>query len=150
MYSREVACFQWGTNWILKYYLEGNDRLFGLVVRVPGYRSEGFGFDSRALQEETLVCLERGPLNLVSTTKELLWRNSISSGLESREYCHKDPSRWPRITLYPQIVDTNFADKRVSLLRTEAKNFFFPLLQNFLTSYRVNVTRRICNVISID
>jgi hypothetical protein len=28
------------------------DRLCGLVVRVPGYRSGGLGFDSRALQEE--------------------------------------------------------------------------------------------------
>jgi hypothetical protein len=43
MYNREVACFQLGTNLIFKYYLERNDRLCGLVVRVTGYRSRGPG-----------------------------------------------------------------------------------------------------------
>jgi hypothetical protein len=33
------------------------------------------------------VGLERGPLSLVSTTEELLGRNSKGSGLEIREYC---------------------------------------------------------------
>jgi hypothetical protein len=48
------------------------DRLCDLVVRVPGYRSRGPGFDSRALQEEKkVVGLERGPLSLVSTTEKL-------------------------------------------------------------------------------
>jgi hypothetical protein len=41
------------------------------VVRVLGYRSRGPGFDYRALQKK-VVGLERGPLSLVSTTKELL------------------------------------------------------------------------------
>jgi hypothetical protein len=34
MCSRDVACFQWGTNWIFKYYL---------VVGLPGYRYRGLG-----------------------------------------------------------------------------------------------------------
>jgi hypothetical protein len=41
---------------------------------------------------------ERGPLRLVSTIEELLGRKSIGSDLESREYGHRDPSRWPRGT----------------------------------------------------
>jgi hypothetical protein len=61
-----------------------NDRLCGLVVRVPGYISGGPGFDSRALQEERVVGLEQGPLTLVSTTEELLGRKSSGSGLELR------------------------------------------------------------------
>jgi hypothetical protein len=48
------------------------------------------------------VGLERGPLSLVSTTEELLGRESSASGLEIREYGRRDPSRWPRGTLYPQ------------------------------------------------
>jgi hypothetical protein len=61
--------------------------LCGLVVGVPGYRSGGLGFDPRALQrEKKVVGLERGPLSLVSTTEELLGRNSSGSGLESRKY----------------------------------------------------------------
>jgi hypothetical protein len=55
------------------------DRLCGLLVRVLGYR---------------LVGLERGPLNLVSTTEELLDRKKSSgSCLENREYGRGDPSR---------------------------------------------------------
>jgi hypothetical protein len=48
------------------------------------------------------VGLERGPLSLVSATKELLERKSSCSGLEIREYGRKDPSRSPRGALSPQ------------------------------------------------
>jgi hypothetical protein len=51
-------------------------------------------FDSRRYQIFCeVVGLERGPLSLVSTIEELLGRKSIGSGLENREYCHRDPSR---------------------------------------------------------
>jgi hypothetical protein len=39
------------------------------------------------------VGLERGPLSLVSTIKELLGRNSSGFDLENREYFRRDPSR---------------------------------------------------------
>jgi hypothetical protein len=45
------------------------------------------GFDSRRYQFfSQVVGFERGPLSLVSTTEELLGRNSSGSGLEIREY----------------------------------------------------------------
>jgi hypothetical protein len=69
------------------------DHLCGLMVRVPGYRFGGPGFDSWALQGKKVVGLERGPLSLVSTTEKLLGRNSSGSGLESREYGRRDSSR---------------------------------------------------------
>jgi hypothetical protein len=47
------------------------------------------------------VDLQWGALSLVSTIEELLGRKSSGCGLESREYGLKDPSRWPRGTLYP-------------------------------------------------
>jgi hypothetical protein len=51
------------------------DRLCGLVVRVPGYRSSGPGFDSRRYQIFwEVVGLERGPLSLVRITEELFER----------------------------------------------------------------------------
>jgi hypothetical protein len=60
--------------------------LCGVVVRVPGYRSRGPGFDSRSYQIcWEVVGLGRGPLGLVSTTEELLGRKSGGSGLENRE-----------------------------------------------------------------
>jgi hypothetical protein len=49
-----------------------------------------------------VVGLERVPLRLMSTIKELLGKNSSSFGLENREYGRGDPLRWPRDTLCPQ------------------------------------------------
>jgi hypothetical protein len=52
-----------------------------------------------------VVGLERGPLSLVSTIEELLERKSNGSGIESREYGRRDPSRRPRGILYPQKLE---------------------------------------------
>jgi hypothetical protein len=52
-----------------------------------------------------------------SSIDELLGRKSSGSGLESREYGRRDLSRWPRGTLYPQNVCTNFAEKLLPLVR---------------------------------
>jgi hypothetical protein len=61
------------------------------------------GFDSRRYQSFLeVVGLKRGPLSLVSTTEELLGRKSSCPGLENREYGRRNPSRWPRCTLYRQ------------------------------------------------
>jgi hypothetical protein len=77
--------------------------LCGLVVRVTGYMFRGPGFASRPYQIIwEVVGLERGLLRLVTTIEELLGRKSSGSDLQNWEYCHRDPSRWPRGTLYPQ------------------------------------------------
>jgi hypothetical protein len=68
--------------------------LCGLVVRVPGYRSRGPGFDSRRYHIFWVVVgLKWGPLSLVSIIEELLGRNRSGSGLENREYDRRDPLR---------------------------------------------------------
>jgi hypothetical protein len=98
-------------NWIFKYYLERNDRLCDLVVRVPGYRSRGPG-------------LERRPLSLVNAIEELLGRESSGSGLENRECGRTDPLRWPRNTLYPQInwhSSPTGGGRSVGILRSRTK-----------------------------
>jgi hypothetical protein len=49
------------------------------------------GFDSRRYQTFwELVGVERGPLSLVSTTEEPLGRKSSGSGLENRDYGHRE------------------------------------------------------------
>jgi hypothetical protein len=69
-------------------------RLYGLVVRVPGYISRDPEFDSLPYKIFLEVLgLERGPLRLVSTIEELLGRNNSGSGLENREYGREDPLR---------------------------------------------------------
>jgi hypothetical protein len=67
--------------------MDFEDRLCGLEITVPGYRSRCPGFDSQRYQIFWEVMgLKRGPLSLVSTTEELLGRNISGSGLENREY----------------------------------------------------------------
>jgi hypothetical protein len=81
------------------------------MVRLPLWTSgqnswlyiQRSGYDSRCYQIFwEIIGLERGPLSLVSTTERLLGRKCSGSGLESHEYGRRDPSRWPRGTLYPQ------------------------------------------------
>jgi hypothetical protein len=87
------------------------------------------GFDSQHYQIFwEVVGLERGPLNLVSTVEELLGRKSSGSGLESWEFGSRDPSRWPRGTLYPQkLALTSPTSSSVSIVRsqTQASEFSF-------------------------
>jgi hypothetical protein len=127
------------------------DHLCGLVVRVPGYGSWGPGFDSRRYQIfREVVGLERGPLSLVSTIEELLERKRSGFDLESREYGSRDPSRWPRGTLYPQklaLTSKTSGGRYVSTVRsrTQATEFFYVVLLRHVAF--VNLTRasiRIC------
>jgi hypothetical protein len=75
----------------------------GLVVRIPGYRSRGPGFDTQRYQIFwEVVGLERGPLSLVRIIEELLEWKSSGFGKENRINGRRDPLRWPRDTLYPQ------------------------------------------------
>jgi hypothetical protein len=76
------------------------------------------------------VGLEQGPLSLLSTTEELLERESNGSGLENRDYGCTDSSCWPRGTLYPQkLVLTSLTSGGRSVgivrLRTQATEYSF-------------------------
>jgi hypothetical protein len=102
------------------------------VVRVLGYRSGGPGSIFGATRKK-VVGLERGPLSLVSTTEELLERKSRGSGLESREYGRRDPSRCPLGTLYPQklaITSPTSGGRSVGIVlsRTQTMEFSFSFL----------------------
>jgi hypothetical protein len=89
--------------WIMGILISHIDRLCGLVVRVPSYRSRCPGFDSRRYQIFwKVVGLERGPLSLVRITEELLEWKSSGSGQENRINGRGDPLRWPPNTLYSQ------------------------------------------------
>jgi hypothetical protein len=74
---------------VLCYNMESTIPYFllcSLVVRVSGYRSWGPGFDSQRYQIFwEVVGLERSPLSLVRTTKELLEWKSSGSGLGNRK-----------------------------------------------------------------
>jgi hypothetical protein len=116
-------------DYILVNYWDHFDRLCGLVVRVPGYRSRGPGYDSRHCQIFwEVVGLERSLLSLVSTIEELLGRKFSGSGLENREYDRRDPLCWPRNTFLTQkltLTSATSGDRSVGIVRswTEAVDF---------------------------
>jgi hypothetical protein len=90
------------------------------------------GFESRRYKIFwQAVGLERGPLSLVSTIEELLKRKSSCIGLENREYGHRNPSRWPRGTLYPKkklaLTSPTSGSLSVCIIRswTQATEFSF-------------------------
>jgi hypothetical protein len=87
------------------------------------------------------VGLERGPLRLVNTIEELLGRKSSGSGLEPREYGHRDPSSWPCGTPYSKnlaITSLTSGGLSVGLVRSRTQatdfNFYLPPPPIFLTS----------------
>jgi hypothetical protein len=70
------------------------------------------------------VGLERGPLSLMSTTEELLGRNS------SGEYGHRDPLCWPQGILYPQKLALTLptsGGRLVGMVRLQTKATEFAL-----------------------
>jgi hypothetical protein len=82
------------------------------------------------------VSLERDALSLVSTIVELLERKSSGSGLESRDYGHRDPSRWPRGTLYPQklaLTSPTSGDRSVGIVYSLTKEFILVGISVWLT-----------------
>jgi hypothetical protein len=69
-----------------------------LVVRVPGYRSRGSGFDSQRYQIFwEVVGLERGPFRI---TEELRERTASVPVYKTEINGRGDSLRWPRDTLY--------------------------------------------------
>jgi hypothetical protein len=89
-------------------------------------QSRRSGFDPQRYQIFwEIVGLERGALNLVSITEELLGKKSSGSGIENREYGRRDHwSRWPRDTHYPQqlaLTEPTNGGRSVGIVRSRTK-----------------------------
>jgi hypothetical protein len=129
--NKNILCFLWGTNWIYICYVEesrpplwSSGQSSWQQIRRPGFNSRRYRIFWQT------VGLERSPLSLVSTTEELLDRKCSGSGLESREYGHRDSSCWPRDTFYPQkfaLTSPTIGGRSVSIgqSRNQATEFSF-------------------------
>jgi hypothetical protein len=101
LHNGDVLCFLWGTNWIYISYVEesrpplwSSGQSSWLQIRRPG-------FDSRHYLKKS-----SGSVTGSTQPREYnwgaTWYKSSVSCLENREHGSRDPSRWPRGTLYPQ------------------------------------------------
>jgi hypothetical protein len=107
-----------------------------------------FGFESRRYHIFCVVVgLERGQLSLVSTIEELLRGKGSGSSLENREYGHRDPSRSPCGTLYPQrlaLTSLTSGGRSVGIVRsrTQATKFFYGPTEssNYRSCLGCNIT----------
>jgi hypothetical protein len=105
------------------------DRFCGLVVRVLDCRSRGPRFDSLALQKKV------GVWNGVHSASWVQLRSCLIEKLRllSRKprIRHRDPSRWPRGTLYPQklaITSPTSGCRSVGIVRSRAQTMEFSLV----------------------
>jgi hypothetical protein len=90
------------------------------------------GFDSRHYQEKKGSGFGTGSTQPREYNWGATWLKSSGSCLENREYGRRDPSRWPRGTLYPQnlaITSTTSSGRSVGIVRsrTQTMEFFFCL-----------------------
>jgi hypothetical protein len=87
----DVLCFLWGTNRIYICYIEESRQPLWSSGQSSWLQIQRSGFNSQRYQIfREVVVLEQGPLSLMSTTEELLGRNSSGFGEEIREYGHGD------------------------------------------------------------
>jgi hypothetical protein len=94
-------------------------RLCGLVVRVLGYWSGGPGSIPGTTRK-----ISSGSGTGSTQPREYnwgaTWYKSSGSCLENGEYGRRDPSRWPRGTLYPQklaIISLTSGSRSVGIVR---------------------------------
>jgi hypothetical protein len=99
-----------------------DDRLCGLVVRVHGYRSGGPGSIPGTTRKKS------SGSGTGSTQPREYNLGASYSCLENREYIRRDPSRWPRGTLYPQdlaITSQTSVDSSVGIVRSRTQTMKF-------------------------
>jgi hypothetical protein len=107
-------------------------------------RCRGPGFDSRALQKKS-----SGSGTGLTQPREYnwgaTWWKSSGSCLENREYGRRDPSRWPRCTLYPQklaITSPTSGGRSVGIVRSRTQTmkfsfsfFYLPICNVYKSIY---------------
>jgi hypothetical protein len=100
------------------------------VVRVLGYRSGGPGSIPGTTRKKKSSGSGTGCTQPREHNWGATWKKSNGSCLEIREYGRRDPSRWPRGTLYPQKLPLTSPTSGghsvgIVLSRAQTMEFFF-------------------------
>jgi hypothetical protein len=139
LHNGDVLCFLLGTNSIYICYVEESRPPLWSSGQSSWLQIQRFGFDSRRYQISCeVVGLERGPLSIID---ELVGIKSSGSGLETREYGRRDPSRWPRDTLYPQksaLTSSTSSGRLIGIVRSRTKATEFLSLDYSLSAFWVH------------
>jgi hypothetical protein len=88
------------------------------------------GFDSRHYQKKSSGS-GTGPTQPREYNWGATWYKSSGSCLENQEYGRRDPSRWPRGTLYPQklaITSPTSGGRSVGIVRSRSQTMEFFLI----------------------
>jgi hypothetical protein len=138
----KIICNKW-LIWIAERFTPSlcvpKDRLYGLVLRVPGYRSRSPRFDSRRYQIFwKVVGLQQAPPSLVRIIEELLERKVAAPVYKTKINGRGDSFRWPRDTLYPlksalTLPTSGGSSVGIVCWRTKALEFFSMCTQNLYT-----------------
>jgi hypothetical protein len=141
---RSAVLRNWEIHWPPRFYelLKRECSTLELICYSGGLKSfwpqiQRSGFDSRRYQIFwEVVCLERGPLSLVSIIEELLERKSSGSGLKKTRLCttwHTHDKIW---LMRKSIVDWNFGNALYHLIKKCC------VLFRFLKPQRKNIKLR--------
>jgi hypothetical protein len=122
---------------ILTYCSSVNYRLCGLVVRVLGYRCGDPGsIPGTTIRKKLWVWNGVHSASWVQLRSYLI--KICDSCLENREYGRRDPSRWPRGTLYPlklAITSPTSGCRSVGIVRSRTQTMEFSLVFSSVNRY---------------
>jgi hypothetical protein len=93
---------------------------------------------------------KRGLLTLVSTSEELLERESGAYGLEIRKYGRRDPSRWTSGTIYPQkltLTSPKSGGRSVGIVRSQTQDTDFSFIKLQISVTIMKVTGLIIDIV---
>jgi hypothetical protein len=101
------------------------------MVRILGYRSGGPGSIHDTTKKKKRSWSGTGSTQPREYNWGATWQKSSSSCIENREYGRRDPSRWPRGTLYPQklaIISPTSGGRSVGIVRSQTQTMEFVYL----------------------
>jgi hypothetical protein len=119
------------------------------VVRVLGYRSGGPGSIPGTTRKKSSGS-GTGSTQPREYNWGATWKKSSSSCLENREYGRRDPSRWPRSTLYPQklaITSPTSGGRSVGIVRSRTQTMEFFYIKAIKMCHIVTVLREISRIV---